>query len=646
MSAMADVAVHDLLEFLYLMPVGVIRFDTDGGIDMLNPMASQLLMPLIHGARLVNIFDDLRQFCPELHDKVSQFREAAGTVIDQRRLDARAGSHHMTLSLTVTRIRQNVHMAVLKDITRLTEMLAYAFASADLLIEVDADNKVLRTGGAFRTLFGIDSQAAVGKPLSTLFGAEHHRRIDEALMVARRRGRLSPCVMRLANATRSRCVLSGIVLEGPCARFLLTVGPLPSSDPHAERALVSSHEFTQVAENWLRSEPGGALGLVRVHGWETTTAALNVEQMAHLRQRIGQLSETPGGGGLLLGEVADGRFGVLGRGDADLGPIGGALRELVSEVAGAPRIEVAGAPRIEVEMAHIDLDTGTLSPAQSVRALRLALSQFAAPGSAALPPPTNTLAGMVDRMLEKKRALSAIIAGGEFTLAYQPIVHLADRSVHHYEALIRPGPAADALARSPQDFVTMVETVGLSQELDLAVLRRALEMLTQTTAAIAVNVSSLSIVDPMFGGRFLALVKPEWRRRLMVEVTETAEIDDLTTAAAAIAAMRAAGVAVYLDDFGAGHASFGYLRALTVDCVKIDGSYVRAALRDEQGCAFVRIMHDLARSVGAHTLAEMVETEAEAALMLQLGITYGQGWLFGRPGPIAPLPGKPSRWKY
>jgi EAL domain-containing protein (putative c-di-GMP-specific phosphodiesterase class I) len=108
----------------------------------------------------------------------------------------------------------------------------------------------------------------------------------------------------------------------------------------------------------------------------------------------------------------------------------------------------------------------------------------------------------------------------------------------------------------------------------------------------------------------------------------------MSAAAGQIQRIRAAGVPVCLDDFGAGSASFRYLRELRVDYIKIDGSYVREASRTDQGRSFVSAMRDLAASTGAETIAEMIETEADAALMRKLGISLGQGWLFGKPGPL------------
>ena len=120
----------------------------------------------------------------------------------------------------------------------------------------------------------------------------------------------------------------------------------------------------------------------------------------------------------------------------------------------------------------------------------------------------------------------------------------------------------------------------------------------------------------------------------MVEVTESAEIEDEDEAVRTLDALRARGIGLCLDDFGAGAAAFRYLRAFRVDWVKVDGLYVSNAVRSERDRAFIASMVDLSAAVGAKVIAERIETEADAAAMRALGVHCGQGWLYGRPGPL------------
>jgi EAL domain-containing protein (putative c-di-GMP-specific phosphodiesterase class I)/PAS domain-containing protein len=631
--------LQDLRDFIEHMAVGVVRFRADGFIDLMNPAASHMLNSLTGKDGADNIFDILRLSCPELRAKVAGATDAA-MILDRRRISSLSGRQNITLSLTVTRLRADVHMALLKDVTRLTDMLAFAFASADLLLDVDADGTIGWAGGAFRTLLDMKPQDAVGMPLSHLISPRDRATLAKALMVIGTRGRLPPLLLRLANAGEQRCVLSGLMVEGVGKRILLTIGAPATAHITAEPGVRSRSEFAVDLEGWVRNGHAGILGLLDIEGWQGTAAGLDETQLGCLKHSIGRLAAEAGGQDAVVGQIGDGRIGMLGSTGADLAKLAAALEELVHSFAAGAR------PR--VEHTAINLDAGALSVTQSVQALRLLLARFGAAGTAgaAASGLSGGLAGIIEHAGGQKRALADIIAAGRFTLAYQPIVDLWDRAVHHYEALVRPAPGPTGHAPTPAEFVTLVETVGLSRELDLAVMQRAVALLPHTDAAVGVNISGLSIADPAFTQRLLDQVAGAPPGRLLIEVTETAEIEDLAAAAAQIDRLRAAHVRVCLDDFGAGSASFRYLRELRVDFVKIDGSFVRAAGQSEQGRSFVRAMRELATSSGAATIAEMIETEADATLMRELGVAYGQGWLFGKPAPIAaPVP-RVRRWRY
>jgi EAL domain-containing protein (putative c-di-GMP-specific phosphodiesterase class I) len=276
---------------------------------------------------------------------------------------------------------------------------------------------------------------------------------------------------------------------------------------------------------------------------------------------------------------------------------------------------------------------------QTTRALRHALASFARDGQAALDRAgfADGLAGFVAEAYARAVWLRRAIAERRFRMAFQPIVALHDRAPHHWEALLRPDPDDTSPVSGPQDFVTYAETAGLSEELDWAVLAAVCGAArTARGTRIAANLSGLTLQSALFRDRLLALLdaEPLLAHRLVIEITETAEIEDEAEAVRTVEALRARGLPLCIDDFGAGAAAFRYLRAFRVDYVKIDGLYVANAARSDQDRGIVAGMVDLARTVGAKVVAERIEIEAEAALMQELGVEYGQGWLFGRPGPL------------
>jgi len=154
---------------------------------------------------------------------------------------------------------------------------------------------------------------------------------------------------------------------------------------------------------------------------------------------------------------------------------------------------------------------------------------------------------------------------------------------------------------------------------------------------VAVNLSGQSVGDRGFHRWALdelAAAGPAICQRLILEVTETAVVTNLTDAAVFMGAARALGVKTALDDFGAGSSSFGYLKKLPLDYLKIDGQFVRNVLTDPLDAAAVRCFVDVARVVGLKTVAEFVETEAIQRHLAELGVDLAQGYHVHRPGPL------------
>ena len=218
----------------------------------------------------------------------------------------------------------------------------------------------------------------------------------------------------------------------------------------------------------------------------------------------------------------------------------------------------------------------------------------------------------------------------EFALFYQPIVNLKTRAVHHFEALARFGQGS-----GPAPAIRMAEELALIEGFDLAVAEKAVRRLREPGGGllkIAVNVSGASLASDAYVAALLKMTASatDDRRRLMVEVTETAALADLAAADRRLGALRNAGIKVCIDDFGAGSASFDYLRGLSVDAVKIDGGLVRDIDVDARTRTMVAHLVELCGSLNLETIAEMIETDEVADALRDLGVTHGQGWLFGR----------------
>jgi EAL domain-containing protein (putative c-di-GMP-specific phosphodiesterase class I) len=511
-------------------------------------------------------------------------------------------------------------------------LLAFVFAAAELLVEIAPDSSITWAAGAFPARFGEPAEHFVGRKLSSLIAPADHDALGRTLISAALHGRVPPVLLRLSDGPATPCALAALILPGPLRRLCVTLGPVPVAPPANANGLQAGSVFAQAVEDRSRGKQPATLALLEIKGWATPTDAAGHRQQSALRDAVGDALGSVAGPGTVVSEVAADRYGVLSQRQVDTAMLASGLQALIQALPDAQSVSI--------DSQTISLAAPDLTPAQATRALRFALGKFAASGAAAVGASgfASGLAGFVAQAHGQTVALRQMIAERRFQLLYQPVVSLRTRTVHHYEALLRPNPVAGAVWQTTQEFVTCVEELGLAEELDLAVMQQVLAMLDRVPGcAIAANISGQSMQSQRFQSRLLKLLPSGSYRRLLVELTETAEIEDIATAAATLEQLRKHNIGVCLDDFGAGAAAFRYLRDLPVDYLKIDAAYVQGAPRSKRDRDVVTSMLDLACSAGAETIAEAIETKELARLMEELGCTFGQGWLFGKP---APLPGQ------
>ena len=221
-----------------------------------------------------------------------------------------------------------------------------------------------------------------------------------------------------------------------------------------------------------------------------------------------------------------------------------------------------------------------------------------------------------------------------FTLAVQPLVHVRTEAVTGFEALVR-WPRSGNQIRQPGDFIPVAEATGLVVQLDRWVLDRACSLAATWPDDLQIS-SNLSAAN-FLAGNLVEYVRGTLARhrlapdRLKLEITETVLLQQRERVQRIIAELRALGVHVVLDDFGAGHASLAYLRDYAFDGLKIDRSLVAGLATDGRSKTFVGAIVDMADALGLETTAEGVETEDQLHCVRGLGVTTVQGYLLGRP---------------
>lgn len=535
--------------------------------------------------------------------------------------------------------------------------VAFAFSAADLLLEVGEDGRILYATGAARQLFNFDTDALIGRQLGPLVDVQDRQFLLNLLAGLSVGARIEPVTIRLAApgepSTESSteavqpmgplCVLGGCCLPRKEGRYYLALSAarLPQAETALQNkrdyqtGLLNAEDFEPRAQDRLRlaRELGSEvkITLLEIVGLQQLAQELPADKQATLMGDVGSLLRVKSIGGDTAGRVADDKYSILHGGSIDKAGMGEHLREI------AARAKPDAAKLLDMRSTTLDLQAKGMSDEDAASAMAFAVQRFANQGTAGLNfgSTEESLKLLLSETVNRVRVLRSTVSQNKFEMVFQPIVGLADRKLHHYEALVRFEDGG-----SPFETIRLAEGVHMIGEFDLAVVQRVMDTLAEARKRgerpeIAVNLSGHSMESTVFIAALRTLIGQDrdLSRQIIFEVTESTQITDLVHAGNAVRQLRADGHSVCLDDFGAGAASFPYLQALEVDFVKIDGAYVKALQSSDKqrDRSILRGMVWLCKDLGVGTVAEMIETEEQARLLQDFGIDYGQGWLFGKP---------------
>lgn len=277
----------------------------------------------------------------------------------------------------------------------------------------------------------------------------------------------------------------------------------------------------------------------------------------------------------------------------------------------------------------------------------LALSQARAKGRSnwhLYNPGDGTRESLLDRTSQLALITDAL-HDNRLALFLQPIMSIQAGRAVHYEALLRVR-APDGQILPPAPLIAAAEASGLIREIDQWVLQHAISLIaSQPGLHLAVNLSARSLDNPELPALLQAMLEQHGVQphQLILEITETATLNQMTHAEILLTGIRTLGCKLALDDFGVGFSTFQYLKHLPVDFVKIDGSFIRTLDHSEDDRLFVRALVEAIHGYGKLAIAEYVETEAILRWVTELGVDYAQGYHFGWPQPAeSVLPLKPG----
>ncbi len=519
--------------------------------------------------------------------------------------------------------------------------LAFALASSDLFLEIGDKGAVAFVFGAPKSVTGVDEKTLAGRPWLELFSNKDQARLEQLIQQARPGVRCGPLQVTLDGALGGgrTAIMTGIKMPDTTS-FYITVGFLTPLMERLARILHEQEDFNLLNKDEFIRNANDTLSTARSIGQNVDMTLLEIADSKAVKKRMGQenwegftmaltriLSESAADG-QAAGQIAEGRYSVI----HDKSITADAIRSQIASLTQQTDPEGKG---FDISTKTVSADLRTLNEREASKALIYTLNEFERKGNGlTIDNLNNSFKAYVTANAHKIQMFKSMIETLSFELHFQPIVDMRNLECAHYEMLSRFRGEG-----SPQEWVIFGEDIGMAAELDIAVCERALNYLQYKSQGrrtrFAINLSGQSIQSEAF---FKSLMTKLGQykgasERLMFEITESTAIQDLELVRRHIQILQSENFKVCMDDFGAGAASFQYLQSLPVNYVKIDGQYTRKIVTSERDRVMVLNLARMCHDLGIAVVAEQIEEQQQADMMLDMGITLGQGYLFARPMP-------------
>ncbi|HTW34950.1 MAG TPA: EAL domain-containing protein [Rhizomicrobium sp.] len=495
-------------------------------------------------------------------------------------------------------------------------LLGFAFANADLLFEVDRENRIAFATGAVHDYVRDAKADLVGLPAARLFQPSEGAKFATLTHSLGAGGRAGPFKLKLADGTDAALSLF---------RLPQNKGNVSCTLARPEARTVAGGKGGSDREGFLAAVAGlsggkSELALVEVPGLDRAVSKLPAEAAQKLLQRIGETARNAGAKAAV--QLSDTRFGAVG---------GASFADGIVKV-----LKEGGIEARDVQETLVSLKTRALSPEQLMLSLRYVIDRFTEQADV----PATDLSSAFDKLMGETEAralaLTQTVADGSFSLGFQPVVDLKTQEVSYWEALARFPDGADT-----GEIVGFAEALGIADAFDLAVAIKIIAHALKpenATQRIAFNVSGRTLSQPAAFGMLAGILARNraLAPRILIEITESFEIKDIAQANQAILSLRELGYKVGLDDFGAGATSLQYLHGLHVDFVKMDGTLIQRLGKSTREDTLLRGIVKLCAELNLTTIAECVENETLLARARDIGFVLGQGHHLGKPAATLP----------
>ncbi|MBI5164258.1 MAG: EAL domain-containing protein [Magnetospirillum sp.] len=517
------------------------------------------------------------------------------------------------------------------------KFIAFAFAGADLLVEVDSMGVVVFSTGAGEGLYGIKDGDLHGRSLSEFIYPRDRQRFQDALLRLRNTGRLdhTPLAMSGASGAVTRIRMAGIRLpQFPATMHLALsrIPPMAVADEAGESGAADSKgQFVDMVRQRLNeaNRVGQDVTMTLLNFSGTPLEGAEPAFAASLLSTLLAALEECSVKGSSAGRLSERSFGLVHGPDTSSAAVRARVRDVVARM-------VPGGG-LSMRVASLDMEDSTLDDDDIGKALDYIVSGFAKDsGTFAIRSLAEGARVAVEDTLVRVRNFRKLVKGDRLTFVFQPIVNLRTGTVLKYETFGRFVNEAGGLF-TPAQIIPFATDAGIIGEFDVATTRKVLALMRDSKeisplAHISINVSGHSLGNPGFYQALFRLFDENrpLLKRLIIEVTDAARIYNMAEARRLLTRIRALGVRVSLDDFGSGGSSFDMLRALPIDYIKIGGTLMQEA-REAKGKAVVKALCGLCKDLNVTPIGERVEDSQSLQALAELGIVYAQGHYFGMP---------------
>lgn len=339
-----------------------------------------------------------------------------------------------------------------------------------------------------------------------------------------------------------------------------------------------------------------------------------------------------------IGRIGAGEFGILVSDTPDGSRIEKMLETVIAQMM-EPFALSNHMQTLSISAGVVEMPKDGIDPIVLLRRSNLALQHARAAGAGNWSVFHTEMSEVAEYRQWIESELGDAFRRGDFDLHYQPQLDLAAGEIVGYEALIRWRHPERGMI-PPIEFISVAEETGMIADIGQWVLRKACTdaLKIPDHCFVAVNISAVQFMNRDFTSMVKEILAESGlpARRLELEITETAMMQDKDKAAEILDEIRELGISVAVDDFGTGYSNLSYLIDFRFNKLKIDRSFVSRLDQDSNtGGAVVSTIVGLSRALGVDTIAEGVENEDQAVLLRAAGCDVVQGYLYGRPAPLS-----------